>query len=83
MTDERAAHRLFRKSGGKARFREITRLPKSRVDSMDKTGNVPESLRRDIYVRLVRGGVDVTPLDFVPDLLGLPLVSDVPTQNAG
>lgn len=81
MTDEKAAHRLMRKAGGKARFREITNLPRTRVDSLDKTGNVPESLRLPIYVALVRGGVDVTPLDFVPELLALPVIEDVPPHT--
>lgn len=77
MTDEPAAHRLFRKAGGKHRFREITGLPRTRVDSLAKTGNVPESLRVHIYVALRKGGVDVTPLDFVPELLALPVVPEL------
>lgn len=77
MTDERAAHRLFRKAGGKSPFREMTGLPRSRVDSMDKTGNVPESLRVQVYVALRKAGVDVTPLDFVPELLALPATPEV------
>lgn len=82
MTDEFEAHRLFRKAGGKPRFREITGLPRTRVDSMDKTGGVPRRLRRQIYLALVKAGVDVTPLDFVPDLVGLPDGGDV-AQHAG
>lgn len=47
----------------------MTELPLTRVDSIAKTGRVPGKLRVQVFVKLRAAGIEVTPLDFVPDLV--------------